>query len=279
MKRNILGLRLAIAALLVFPLLLAAPTVFAGAATTLIAGISSPAKTQTQEKSIAQAPKADLGSTVQAGDCALIPYNGTPPLSQLPPAPVSSYEDFRGGMICKYIINAKLSPFIFHFVDQGNNPLGKIEISEMGSNKVIQVISNPVNLYFTNIDPYRLLNTLDANFDGYNDLTIEEGCGATGNCQYDFYLYEPAKKQFVRNSFLSNLSEPQFDPHNKEVNAYSNMSAFDWEHDVYQLQNGQYLLIYKVVSSRDRKNNTSTKRTYELQNGKLILTDSTTSKM
>ncbi|HEV2419278.1 MAG TPA: hypothetical protein VGX94_15890 [Terriglobia bacterium] len=278
MKRNIPSLLLAGATLLVFLLLLPTTTILARATTTpnLIAGISFPAKTQTQEKSVAQAPKADLGSTVQAGDCALIPYNGTPPLNQLLPDPVPSYEDFRGGMICKYVINAKLPPFIFHFVDQGNNALGRIEISEMGSNKVIQVISNPVNPYFSSVDPYRLLNTLDANFDGYNDLTIGEGCGVTGNCQYDFFLYEPAKKQFVRNSFLSNLSEPQFDPYNKEVNSYSNMSAFDWEHDIYQFQNGQYVLIRKVVASSDRKNNTSTLRTYELKNGKMELTDSTT---
>lgn len=155
----------------------------------LIAGTFPSANVQVAEKSTAPAGKTASPSPLQIDGCAPLPYKGTPPLSQLPPVPVPEDDvDCRGGVRCRFVINPKLPVFTFHFAAQGENPLGKIEIGEASSKKIIQIIPNPVNPYFADVDPLRILKLVDANFDGYNDFAIQEGCGVTGNCAYDFYL-------------------------------------------------------------------------------------------
>lgn len=91
-----------------------------------------------------------------------------------------------------------------------------------------------------------------------------------------FIFDDPAKNQFVHNSFLSNLFETEFDPESKQVKPVWNMSAGDWGHETYQHQDGQYTLIRKVVSTWDRKKDMVTEKTCELQNGKIQSTNSRT---
>ncbi|MGH9345492.1 MAG: XAC2610-related protein [Terriglobia bacterium] len=197
-------------------------------------------------------------------------------MSQLPPGPVPGDDvDFRGGVVCRFVINPKLPVFTFRFVAQGDNPLGKIEISEGGSKKIVQIIPNPINPYFADIDPLRILKLVDANFDGYNDFAIREGCGVTGNSSYDFYLYDPAKNQFVHNSFLSNLVETEFDPESKQVKSVWNMSAGDWGHETYRSRWSVHFDPKSGVHVGQKKD-IVTEKTYELQNGKMQLTNSRT---
>ncbi|HEV2234087.1 MAG TPA: hypothetical protein VGV68_11860 [Terriglobia bacterium] len=228
---------------------------------------------QAKEKSSRAAKKSSSPSQDQSEGCTLLPYKGTPPMSQFPPYPPKLDQDVRGGMICKFIISPNLPLFTFHFLAQGDNPLGKIEITEGKSKKVIQTIPYPENAYFGELNAMRILEPLDANFDGYKDLPLLLQCGATGNCTYDIYLYDQASNRFVRNSFLSGLTEPIFHPENKRVDSFYNMSAGDWDHETYEYQNGHFTLIRKVESEFDREKGIDTQKTYELRNGKLELTN------
>ena len=184
-------------------------------------------------------------------------------------------SDFRGGMLCRYVIDPKLPLFTFRFVAEGDNPLGKIEVSEGENTKVIQTIRYPHENPYLGAgpaDPLKILEPIDANFDGYKDLPLLLQCGAVGNCTYDFYLYDPKSDRFVYNSFLSGLTMPEFDPPNKQVKSYWHMSAGDGGHETYQYQNGKYTLIEKEESSWDREKDIITQKTYELRDGKMELT-------
>jgi hypothetical protein len=122
-----------------------------------------------------------------------------------------------------------------------------------------------------------LLTPVDANFDGYKDLQILSNCGATGNCSYDFFLYDPVANQFVHNEFLSNnLCSPEFDAKKRQITTHSNGSASDWENDTYRYEDGHYTLIRQEISAWDRKTETVTVSAYELRNGKMELVISET---
>lgn len=235
----------------------------------------APASNQESGKSAATPAISDSSSSSRSEGCKPRAYTGTTPLSDLPNY-FTGEEDLRGGMTCTFRINSKLPLFIFHFAGQEDNTFGNLDITT--GNEVIQTIENTSDPGL--IEPARVqsvLTTVDANFDGYQDLQLMSQCGATGNCSYDFYLYDPKANRFVHNDFLSNLGTPSFDQAKKQVTTSSNGSASDWQNETYQYENGgDYTLIHRAISTWDRNHNTVTVSTYELRDGKMELVDSKT---
>jgi hypothetical protein len=221
------------------------------------------------------ASSQESAKSAQSEGCKPGPHTGTTPLNHLPNY-FTGEEDLRGGMTCAFRINFKLPLFIFHLSGQEDNTFGNLEITVGASNEVIQVIENTTDP--SAIVPGKVqsvLTTVDANFDGYQDLRLLSQCGATGNCSYDFYLYDPKANQFVHNDFLSNLATPSFDQAKKQVTTSSNSSASDWRNETYQYgHGGHYTLIHREESTWDRNHNTVTVSTYELRNGRMELVHS-----
>jgi hypothetical protein len=209
--------------------------------------------------------------------CQLNPYTGAIPLEKLP-YHFEGEEDLRGGMTCRFRIHASLPVFIFHFPGQPDNTFGDLEITDEATGKEIQTIQNSTDPSAVAPASVKNLVTLvDANFDGYRDLQILLQCGATGNCSYNFYVYDPKTQEFVYNTFLSGLVTPSFDTVKKQVMTSSNSSASDTQSETYQYKDGQYTLIWKEVSEWNRQKKTVTVSTYELRNGKMELVHSDTS--
>ncbi|MFZ0420512.1 MAG: hypothetical protein WAM04_20585 [Candidatus Sulfotelmatobacter sp.] len=231
------------------------------------------------EKPIAVASSSTYSaSPPQKEGCKLGKYKGTVPLNQ-----VEGYfpgeEDLRGGMICTFRIDPDLALFTFHFAGQEDNSFGDLDVIESNTGDVVQTIEGTIGPSDIPMGTAAnsVLNAVDANFDGYKDLQILSNCGATGNCSYDFYIYDPKKEEFLRNDFLSDLGTPSFDAKKKQVTSSSNGSASDWQNETYQYENGgRYTLIHREVSTWDRNNDTVTVSTYELRNGQMELVDSTT---
>jgi hypothetical protein len=224
------------------------------------------------------APAAPGSSSHEPSEgCKLAPYTGAIPLSQ-----VQNYfageEDLRGGMTCTFRINSKLPLFTFHFLGQPDNTFGDLDIAEGTRTEVIQTMEDTTDPGLITPTPIQsVLTTVDANFDGYQDLQLLIQCGGTGNCSYDFYLYDPKANEFVHDDFLSGLSTPSFDQAKKQVTTSSNGSASDWQNETYRYENdGRYTLIHREVSTWDRDKGTVTVSSYELRNGKMELIDSTT---
>jgi hypothetical protein len=221
-------------------------------------------------------PAASTSSQLSEG-CKLASYSGTIPLSRLENY-FAGEDDLRAGMTCTFRINSKLPLFTFHFPGRPDNTLGDLDIIAGTSSEVVQTIDNTTDP--NAIAPAKakgVLAVVDANFDGYQDLQLMSQCGGTGNCSYDFYLYDPKANQFVHNDFLSSLTTPSFDQAKKQVTTSSNGSVSDWENETYRYENdGRYTLIRREVSTWDRNSGTVTVASYELRNGKMELVDSTT---
>jgi hypothetical protein len=238
-----------------------------------------PASNEASGKSGATPGAPDKSSPQQDEGCKLGTYTGTIPLTQVPYY-VAGEEDLRGGMTCSFRINSKLPLFTFHFFGQpDNDSFGDLDITVGSSSEEIQTIENTTDpSLIAPVKAESVLTVADANFDGYRDLQILSQCGATGNCSYDFYLYDPKAKQFIHNDFLSSLGTPSFDQAKKQVTTSSNGSASDWQNETYQHENdGRYTLIHREVSAWDRERNTVTVSTYELRNGQMQLVSSETS--
>ncbi len=227
----------------------------------------------------ANPPADDSVKPSDRDGCKLQPYVGEIPLSKLPYY-FPGQPDLRGGVVCRYRISTDLPLFIFHFLGKPDNTLGELEITEEPSTTIVQTIEQftdwGMGSSASELEK-NLLTPVDANFDGYKDLQILSNCGATGNCSYDFFLYDPVTNQFVHNEFLSNnLCSPEFDAKKKQITTHSNGSASDWQNDTYQYEVGHYTLIRQEISSWDRKAEKVTVNTYELRNGKMELVDSET---
>jgi len=211
--------------------------------------------------------------------CKLLPYTGAIPLSKLPYY-VPGQPDVRGGVVCHYRISPDLPLFKFHFTGKADNTLGELEITEEPSTTIVQTIDQFTDWGMASSESElveNLLTPVDANFDGYQDLQIMSNCGATGNCSYDFFLYDPATNKFVHNEFLSNnLCSPEFDAEKKQITTHSNGSVSDWRTDTYQYEDGHYTLIHSEISASDDKTGIVTINTYELRSGKMELVDSQT---
>jgi hypothetical protein len=251
-----------LAAALVMPVLLCAAIIG-----------TSPLAARAQEVSPA---KTAISESTTGEGCRLRAYTGSTPLEKLPYY-FKGEEDLRGGMTCQFRIHPDLPVFIFHFPGQPDNTFGDIEISEATSGKEIQTIENSTEPGVVEPSAVKdVLQVVDANFDGYKDLQILIQCGGTGNCSYNFYLYDPKAGQFVLDKFLSDLSTPSFDAAKKQVTSSSNSSYADWQSATYQYKDGQYTLIHREVSEWDRVKKSVTVSTYELRGGKMQLVNSET---
>jgi hypothetical protein len=237
-----------------------------------------PVSTSSQVSETSSPTPAVLGpsSPQPTEGCKLAPYTGAIPLSQMQNY-FAGEEDLRGGMTCTFRINSKLPLFTFHFSGQPDNTFGNLDITAGSGTEVIPTIEDTTDPGLISPAPIQnVLTTVDANFDGHQDLQLLSQCGGTGNCSYDFYLYDPKANQFVHNDFLSNLSTPSFDQAKKQLTTSSNGSASDWQNETYRYENdGRYTLIHREVSTWDRDKGTVTVSSYELRNGKMELVDST----
>jgi len=177
-------------------------------------------------------------------------------------------HDLEDGMDCSFHVNASTAAFTLHFAGRPDNTLGDIEVRQAG--KVIQTITgHEVNL--NGLAPAGLdleVSAIDANFDGYQDLELLSDCGATGNCDYDFYLYDPRDNRFVYSKFLSGLTSPSFDAAEKRVVTTWNTSPSDGASSTYEFRNGDYVEIERVEMSHSGTD------TYKQRKGKLVLVKS-----
>lgn len=221
-----------------------------------------------------QPPPSAANLPVLKEGCQIHPYTGSIALDQLP-YHFHDEEDLRGGMTCTFRVNSDLPALTFEFTGNPDNTFGNLVITDATTGKVVQTIENTTEPGL--IEPStadRVLSLLDANFDGYRDIQLMSNCGATGNCSYNFYLYDPKTGQFVLNDFLTGLGTPSFDSAKKQVITNWNSSAADWQSETYQYQGGQYTLIGRDISEWNRRSNMVTLSKWELHNGKMELVSS-----
>ena len=119
-----------------------------------------------------------------------------------------------------------------------------------------------------NWDGYQTnISTPDCNFDGYSDLMFFAHDGGAGpNIGYNFYLYDPAKRQFVYDADLSDLTQPEINPRTQTISSSSRNSCCSHTSDDYRFISGQLTL----VASHDETVSVSNFDVMVVTEGKLV---------
>ncbi len=119
-----------------------------------------------------------------------------------------------------------------------------------------------------NWDGYQTnISTPDCNFDGYPDLMFFAHNGGAGpNIGYNFYLYDPATRQFMYDADLSDLTQPEINPRTQTVSSSSRNSCCSHTSDDYRFINGQLTL----VASHDETVSVSSLNVMVVTEGKLV---------
>lgn len=140
--------------------------------------------------------------------------------------------------------------------------------------KLLQTISNSnvkggVAELYGDVDPQTLVSFEDINFDGYNDIKVQQGMGATGNVYFEYYLYDPASARFGSQPGFGILN-PVLQPEQKRISSYATQGCAGncFERDIYYVKNGQFVLTNRETHYMDAQQNLWVK-VEELKNGSL----------
>jgi len=134
----------------------------------------------------------------------------------------------------------------------GGKLIERIEVSREGEIKPRQLLTGRDELNQTIYTPRRVLRADDANFDGYLDIGIVVGEGATGNEGWAYWLYDPRTGEFATREDLE-FWNPSFDPKTKTIHTGMKCGMNCYEYAIYAWRNGQPVLIDRGVSDEDNK--------------------------
>ena len=114
----------------------------------------------------------------------------------------------------------------------------------------------------------------DWNFDGYNDISIQVDCGATGNCTYWVWDYDPNSNTFILNENISGYMGWKLDTKSKQLINHYREGA---NHELfrYYIYNNQKLKQLKAVDKQIYNYNSvlwKVTTTENLENNKVIRT-------
>lgn len=145
-----------------------------------------------------------------------------------------------------------------------------VEVSQNGD--VIQLMKDFESESFVleTADADTLFASRDANFDGYADVELLAGMGATGNTWYNFWLFEPTSGQFVWNEDLNILISPQFKSQSRQITSFAKAgcAGLCWDESSYMFENGKLVMVRQVTQGSN-SDGTFTKVTKERRNGAL----------
>lgn len=159
---------------------------------------------------------------------------------------------------CKFVVNNNLPPFTFEFVkmDQysyeinvfkGKDLVQKIPDSQLFADLGYGSFPDRSYLSIETINEFSVSD--DINFDGYKDISLTLGYGATGNRSVLFLLFDPVLGRFKPDEILGELINPSFDKEKKVIisNQYMGSAGCSFIMDFYKFEsNGKYKL-YKSI--------------------------------
>ena len=109
----------------------------------------------------------------------------------------------------------------------------------------------------------------DANFDGYQDIRLVSGVGATGNASYNFWLFNKDTGRFDFNQDLSDLIDPVLHPANNQITTHMNNGCAGecFVDGTYIFEDGKLVPIKTVTQDTNDDGQTFIRVTKERRNG------------
>jgi hypothetical protein len=120
------------------------------------------------------------------------------------------------------------------------------EIAVLEAGKPRQTLTVESDGVFLDSLQKEALESIDINFDGYDDLKVWTATSAGPNSGYAYWLYDPAKDAFARRQDLDDLLsgfDVSVDPKAKTLSTSGRASCCEWDVDIYRWANDQLVKI------------------------------------
>jgi len=116
----------------------------------------------------------------------------------------------------------------------------------------------------------QVLQLIDANFDGYPDISIfGQSWGAGPNSTENFFLFDPASRQFVFDQELSALTQISIDPSTRTITSAQRNSCCSHSSETYRYKGNKLVLIADWDESLSADGKWIETTTGRMQKGKL----------
>lgn len=176
-------------------------------------------------------------------------------------------EDLSQGRTITFTIAPKLPPIVFKLVPLVQPPdrfgnsqstIRDIEVYREGSKQAFQHLSG---CDLEEMEPpargAQFFTAEDINFDGFKDIFLETGHGATGNISGCVWLYNPATEHFDYSEDFSNLPHFWLDPAKKIIFTFERGGMLGLVHaaNKYSVENNRPVLTWSENQDWDDSTN------------------------
>lgn len=108
----------------------------------------------------------------------------------------------------------------------------------------------PMDLSFDFTQVKQTFSLVDANFDGYKDISVLFSQGNV-NAFYRLFLYDSGKNEFVEYEPYREISSPRIDATNKQIDSWMRASATDYAYSEMHWVEGNLLCYYQAEMNYD----------------------------
>lgn len=173
-------------------------------------------------------------------------------------------ETFEGGfvcdealvtapLICHSTINPGLPGLDFTLtrhvdVTSGASVIDRIDIARRGEAVAFQTIA-PVDSNVPVSVAHNGFEIIDLNFDGFLDMRVIRFIPAGPNMPYENWLWSETEGKFVANAALDDITSPQFDVDEQEINSHWRSSASEGGSDIYAYDGTTPVLIHRETDT------------------------------
>jgi hypothetical protein len=177
--------------------------------------------------------------------------------------PQSVTEDLSQGRTFRFSINPALPSFVFKLrphlqpTDEFGNSQSTIQDIEVYRDRSATPFQHLTGCDLEGMEPpgaaAKFFLAEDINFDGYKDIYLETGHGATGNESGCVWLYDPATQRFDFSQAFSDLSRFWLDPSTKTIFTFERGGMLGFVHSAqkYAVEKNRPVLIRSETQDWD----------------------------
>ena len=111
--------------------------------------------------------------------------------------------------------------------------------------------------------------TIDANFDGAQDIKLAAAWGAGPNGLDHFWLFDPESRRFIYDKQLSGISNVEVDPATMTIKSSARDNAVHDVEQTYRYLDGKLTLVEQIDDTHSDERGGYSRVTKKLRNGKL----------
>lgn len=138
-----------------------------------------------------------------------------------------------------------------HVTDSYDASIKCVEVYRNDDGKLLQSLKTKEEGSFETFhDSANVVGFDDVNFDGFTDIRILVWTSINLQTQYEFWVYDPTRKKFLKNEELYELLNPCFDPVHKTVHSHWRSGFMGMGHALHHWKQNKLELLAEEYEVR-----------------------------